>query len=54
MPLASRRKKWRRQVGEAAVYVAAQVAADWQTYVNAYDTGHFAWIQDPLAAAVHV
>ena len=53
MPLASRRKKWRRQVGEAAVYVAVQVAADWQTYVNAYDAGHFAWIQDPLAAAMH-
>jgi uncharacterized protein (DUF2252 family) len=47
------RKKWRRQVAEAAVDMATQVAADWQTYADAYDAGQFAPLPAPPAQAVH-
>jgi uncharacterized protein (DUF2252 family) len=47
------RKKWRSQVAEAAVHMATQMAADWQTYASAYDTGQLAPLRNPQAHAVH-
>lgn len=47
------RKKWRRQVAEAAASMATQVAADWQTYANAYDAGQCVPLQIPVTHAVH-
>jgi uncharacterized protein (DUF2252 family) len=35
------KKKWRRQVTLAAMAMAEQVAADWTSYADAYDTGRF-------------
>lgn len=36
------RKKWQRQLAQAAADMAAQVVADWTTYCAAYDAGQFA------------
>lgn len=47
------RKKWRRQVAEAAASMAAQVTADWHTYANAYDAAQFTPLQIPVTRAVH-
>ncbi|KQV45114.1 DUF2252 domain-containing protein [Massilia sp. Root335] len=35
------KKKWQRQVGQAAAAMATQVNADWTSYADAYDTGQF-------------
>jgi uncharacterized protein (DUF2252 family) len=35
------KKKWQRQVAEAATTMAAQVMADWTSYAAAYDAGQF-------------
>lgn len=47
------RKKWRRQVADAAAHMATQVAADWQTYAIAYDAGELVPLRAPMARAVH-
>jgi uncharacterized protein (DUF2252 family) len=41
------KKKWQRQVAEAATAMAAQVMADWTTYTTAYDAGQFAATDPP-------
>lgn len=41
------RKKWQRQLAQAAASMAAQVTADWTSYAAAYDAGLF---QAPRAA----
>jgi hypothetical protein len=33
--------------------MATQMAADWQTYASAYDTGQLAPLRNPQAHAVH-
>jgi uncharacterized protein (DUF2252 family) len=35
------KKKWRRQVTQAAMAMAEQVASDWTCYASAYDSGQF-------------
>jgi uncharacterized protein (DUF2252 family) len=35
------KKKWKRQVAEAAAAMAAQVKSDWAAYSTAYDAGQF-------------
>jgi len=41
------KKKWQRQVAEAATAMAAQVMADWASYTTAYDAGQFAATNPP-------